>query len=85
VALEFSKPTNLLTIASTPGAPPRSARLAAHYWSANSVESSSTHTDGCEQPFGQRLIGNCRSARGDERAFEDDGEATIWFEPLDWL
>jgi hypothetical protein len=32
--------------------------------------------DGCEQLFGQQLIGNCHSARGEDGAFEDDGEAT---------
>ena len=44
---------------------------------------SSTHIDGPEQPFGQQLICNCRSAGGKDGAFEDDGEAVIWFEPLD--
>jgi hypothetical protein len=44
---------------------------------------SSTHIDGREQPFGQQLICNCRSARGKDGAFEDDGEAGTWFEPLD--
>jgi hypothetical protein len=29
------------------------------------------------------LQSNCCSACGEDRAFEDDGEATIWFEPVD--
>jgi hypothetical protein len=29
------------------------------------------------------LLRDCRSASGEDGAFEDDGEATIRFEPLD--
>jgi hypothetical protein len=29
------------------------------------------------------LLCNCYYAFGEDGAFEDDGEATIWFEPLD--
>ena len=57
-----------------PGQGPLQARLAAHYWSANF--GFIDPTDGCEQLFGQQLIGNCHSARGEDGAFEDDGEAT---------
>ena len=31
----------------------------------------------------QQLLCNCRPACGADRAFEDDGEARVWFEPLD--
>ena len=31
----------------------------------------------------QQLLCNCRPACGEDRAFEDDGEARVWFEPLD--
>jgi hypothetical protein len=31
----------------------------------------------------QQLLCNCCSACGDDGAFQDDGEATIWFEPVD--
>jgi hypothetical protein len=30
-----------------------------------------------------QVLCNCRSACGEDRAFEDDGEAVSWFEPLD--
>jgi hypothetical protein len=32
---------------------------------------------------GQQLLCNCHSACCEDRAFQDDGEAVIWFEPLD--
>ena len=36
------------------------------------------------RPFSrEQMFRDCRSARGEDRAFEDDGEATIWFEPVD--
>ena len=44
---------------------------------------SSTHINGREQPSGQQLICNCGCACGENGAFEEDGEATIWFEPID--
>jgi hypothetical protein len=31
----------------------------------------------------QKLIGDCGSGCRDDRAFEDDGEAAIWFELID--
>jgi hypothetical protein len=31
----------------------------------------------------QQLIGDCGSACGEDRPFEDDGETTIWFKPID--
>ena len=31
----------------------------------------------------QQLLCNCRPACGEDRAFEDDGKARVWFEPLD--
>jgi hypothetical protein len=35
------------------------------------------------KPSRQQLVCNCRPARGEDGAFEDDGEAGTWFEPLD--
>jgi hypothetical protein len=34
-------------------------------------------------PSAMKLICDCRSSCGEDRAFENDGEATIWFEPVD--
>jgi hypothetical protein len=34
-------------------------------------------------PSRQQSMSNCGCASGDERAFEDDGEARIGFDPLD--
>jgi hypothetical protein len=31
----------------------------------------------------QQLLYNCYSACGEDDAFQDEGEATIWFEPVD--
>ena len=49
------------------------------------VESHPPNTDDPEQRSGQQLRRDCRSACSEDRAFEDDGEATIWFYPLDRL
>jgi hypothetical protein len=46
---------------------------------------SSTETDSRKQSAGQQLIGDCGSACGHDCAFEDDGKATIRFEPFDRL
>jgi hypothetical protein len=35
------------------------------------------------EPSRQQLLRNCRSACDEDCAFEDDGETTIWFEPID--
>ena len=36
----------------------------------------------CAKLSVQQLHCNCRSGRGEDCAFEDDGEAVNWFEPL---
>jgi len=41
------------------------------------------HIGGGERPFVQQLICDCRSTCGEDGAFEDDGEGTIWFNLLD--
>jgi hypothetical protein len=35
------------------------------------------------KPSRQQLLCNCYSACGENGAFEDDGEAPIWFEPIE--
>jgi hypothetical protein len=35
------------------------------------------------KPSRQQLLCYCRSACGEDRAFEDDGEPVVWLEPLD--